>query len=103
MTSKKAKGPRAKTRKRLKRSDPKVSIAKLLKEFDDNTVVQINVDSSIHAGLPYPKFQGFTGKITGKQGNAYWVTFKDGNKVKELLVGPAHLKELKQTAKVVSE
>ena len=35
---------------------------------------------------------GKTGKIVGQKGKAYLVALKDGNKAKELIVRPDHLK-----------
>lgn len=46
----------------------------------------------LQKGQPHPRFHGKTGKITDKKGKAYIVSLTDGNKAKELIIRPDHLK-----------
>jgi large subunit ribosomal protein L21e len=94
MSSKKAKGKRAKTRDKLKRRRPKPTVNALLKELKESASVEIKIDSSIHAGIPHHRFHGRTGKVKKKQGSSYLVEVSDGNKTKTVLVGAAHLHEV---------
>lgn len=90
----KTSGSRNKTRQKLtKHTRDKETISDHLKTFEEGDKVLIQVDSSIHKGLPHPRFHGKAGQITGKRGQSYLVTIKDGGKKKELPVYPAHLKE----------
>lgn len=97
MSNKKAKGKRAKQRDTLKRRE-RTTVNKMLSDLDKGQTVQININSRIHAGIPFRRFQGKTGKISGRRGRSYVVDLKDGNKAKQVVVHPAHLKELKMIA-----
>ena len=102
MASKKAKGKRSKTRQKLrrKRRMGKLTITKLLRVFDKGQRVQINIDPSIHSGLPDARYQGLSGTVEGRQGKqTFRISLKLGKKLKTLLVNSAHLKVLKMTAK----
>lgn len=94
MSNKKAIGKRAKQRDTLKRRG-RTTVNTMLSDLDKGQTVQININSRIHEGIPFRRFQGKTGKISGKRGRSYVVDLKDGNKAKQLVVHPAHLKELK--------
>jgi large subunit ribosomal protein L21e len=94
MANKKAKGKRAKQRDTLKRKCiPTVNT--MLAELSKGQTVQITINSRIHAGMPFRRFQGKTGRISGKRGESYLVDVMDGNKLKQVIVHPAHLRELK--------
>jgi len=67
------------------------SSTRALQQFEIGTSVSINIDSSVHKGMPHPRFQGLTGKVEGMQGNAYLVGIIVGKKPKTLLVLPEHL------------
>jgi large subunit ribosomal protein L21e len=67
------------------------SSTKALQQFEVGASVSINIDSSVHKGMPHIRFQGRTGKIEGMQGNAYLVGVTVGNKHKTLVVLPEHL------------
>lgn len=95
MACKKAKGPRAKSRSKMKKHlRCKTTINTLLRTFKPGTRVQVNIDPSIHSGMPKPKYQGTSGIVQESQGAAFVVNIHDLNKAKKLIVGPAHLKEL---------
>lgn len=68
-----------------------ISITKTLQQFDIGTNVSIDIDSAVHKGMPHPRFQGYTGKIEGMQGDAYLVGITVGKKHKTIIVLPEHL------------
>ena len=91
---KRSKGIRSKSRHIL-RKKPRArgtsSITRALQQFEIGDHVNIDIDSSVHKGMPHPRFQGHTGKIEGMQGDAYLVGITVGNKQKTLIVKPEHL------------
>jgi large subunit ribosomal protein L21e len=91
MANRKAKGPRAKTRHKLKRKRKKSTPNRLLSKPQIDATVQINIDSAVHSGMPHPRFQGLTGKVIGYRGKVVEVKLKQGKAEKLLLVHPAHL------------
>jgi len=95
MANKKAKGKRAKTRQMMRRKHKKKGVTKLFSELKEKAKVKVNIDSSIHAGMPPTLFQGKTGTIIAKRGNCFEVKIKDGKKEKTIIAGPAHLAEIR--------
>jgi large subunit ribosomal protein L21e len=67
------------------------SSTKALQQFEVGANVSINIDSAVHKGMPHHRFQGYTGKIEGMQGNAYLIGITVGKKRKTLVVLPEHL------------
>ncbi len=94
MSNKKAKGKRAKQRDTLKTKE-RTTVNKMLSELEEGQTVQVHINSRIHEGMPFRRFQGKTGKISEKRGRSYVVSLKDGNKAKKVIAHPAHLKKLK--------
>lgn len=92
---KRSKGLRSKSRHIL-RKKPRhrgfTSITRSLQHFDEGERVNIVIDSSVHRGMPHIRFQGHTGTVMGKQGNAYRVKLRSGNKIKTLIVRPEHIR-----------
>ena len=90
-----SRGSRSKTRYKLKKSirpgrtNP---ITKKMQIFDEDDLVHIIIDPSVHKGQPHPRFHGKTGKVSDKRGRAYIVEISDGNKSKKLIIRPEHLK-----------
>lgn len=91
MSNKKSTGPRAKTRHKLGRKAPRLTIKKLLSKPEEGKTVQVNIDSSVHSGMPHHRFQGLTGKVVGHKGKTVEVKLFKGNSEKLLVVHPAHL------------
>jgi len=89
-----SKGTRSKSRY-IMRKKPRAhgisSITRALQTFQIGDSVSITIDSAVHKGMPHHRFQGFTGKVEGMQGNAYLVGVVVGNKHKILVVRPEHL------------
>ena len=89
-----SKGIRSKTRSIL-RKKPRTrgisSITRALQQFNIGDHVNIDIEPSVHKGMPHPHFQGNTGLVEGMQGNAYLVGIIVGKKHKTLIVRPEHL------------
>ena len=93
-----SKGIRSKSRKKLSKRPRErgiSSITKALQQFEKGDYVDIVIDPSIHKGMPHIRFQGYTGKIEGKQGESYLVGINDGKKHKALIIRPEHLRRTK--------
>ncbi len=88
-------GQRNKTRKKLsKHARDKDTITSHLKTFKEGDKVRIDVDPSIHRGIPDPKFHGKTATVTDRRGRAFIVEVDDRGKTKELTAYPSHLEEV---------
>ncbi len=79
-----------KLRKRVREKG--IKIRRALQTFEIGQRVHIDIDSSVHKGMPHPRFQGRTGIVIGQRGRAYLVRIRDGNSYKTLIVRPEHLK-----------
>jgi large subunit ribosomal protein L21e len=89
-------GFRRKTRSKLRknvRAKGKISIRRFLQQFEVNDQVNLVAEPAIQNGMHHPRFQGKSGIITGKKGEAYEVTIKDGGMKKKLYVYPIHLRK----------
>ena len=92
---KRSKGIRSKSRHILRKKTRErglSSITRSLREFKEGESVHIILDPSVQKGMPHIRFHGYTGKIKGKQGEAYLVSIRDGKKQKILIVRPEHLR-----------
>ncbi len=88
-------GARRKTRYELKKSPRmrgKVSIRRMLQEFDVGDTVQLLAEPAVQRGMYFMRFHAKHGVIAGKRGKAYLVEIKDFHKKKQLIVLPVHLK-----------
>ena len=88
-------GPRSKTRHKLskkarQRGMPPPSHA--LRDFAPGTKVDVVINPSIHGGMPHSRFQGLTGTVLEKRGDAFVVDLPVGNKHKTLIARPAHIR-----------
>ena len=95
---KRSRGIRSKSRHILRKKPRNrgiSSITRAIQQFEIGERVSITIDSSVHKGMPHPRFQGYTGKIEGKQGDAYLVGINDGKKQKVLIVRSEHLGRVK--------
>ena len=91
---KRSRGIRSKSRHVLRKKprDRGISpITRAIQQFEIGDSVSIVIDSSVHRGMPHPRFQGQTGTIEGTQGDAYLVGINVGKKHKTLIVRPEHL------------
>ncbi|MBN1280090.1 MAG: 50S ribosomal protein L21e [Candidatus Thermoplasmatota archaeon] len=91
---KRSKGTRSKSRY-IMRKKPSTrgisSITRSLQHFNVGDSVSIAIDSAVQKGMPHHRFQGYTGKVEGMQGQAYLVGIIVGKKHKTLVVLPEHL------------
>lgn len=88
-------GPLTNTRNKLSNdprergtSPPQRAIA----EYDEGQQVHLKIDPSIAEGRFHPRFDGHTGTVVGKQGDAFKVEITDGGKDKTLIVTASHLR-----------
>ena len=91
---KRSRGIRTKSRHILRikpRNRGASSITRALQQFEIGESVNVNIDPSVHKGMPHPRFNGYTGKIEGMQGNSYLVEIRVGKKHKSLIIRPEHL------------
>ena len=92
---KRSKGIRSKSRYILRKKARERGLSPIthsLREFKEGESVHIILDPSIQKGMPHIRFHGYTGKIKGKQGEAYLVGIRDGKKEKILIIRPEHLR-----------
>jgi large subunit ribosomal protein L21e len=92
-----SKGIRSKSRNILKKKPRDRGIAPItraLQQFEEGDSVNIVLDPSVHKGMPHIRFHGYTGKVEGKQGDAYLVGINDGKKHKTLIVRSEHLRRV---------
>lgn len=91
---KRSKGTRSKSRY-IMRKKPRTrgisAITRAMQQFEIGSSVAVDIDSAVHKGMPHHRFQGYTGKIEGMQGEAYLVGITVGKKHKTLIVRPEHL------------
>lgn len=91
----KSRGFRSGSRKKLtQKTAYRPPITKFLQEFRNNQLVVFLPEPSSHRGMPHPRFKGRQGKVIGKRGKSYIVEFFDGNKLKQVIARPEHLKAL---------
>lgn len=96
MVKYKKKGPRSKTRHKLRKRVRERGLVKpnlFLQEFKVGDKVHIKVNPSIHSGMPFRRFHGKTGEVIGKRGRCYLVQITDGKKEKTLIINPVHLRK----------
>lgn len=90
-----SRGFKSRSRKKMTKIERKGRtnpITNRLQRFNEGDLVHIIINPSIQKGQPHPRFHGKTGEIVGKKGKAYLIALKEGNKPKELIIRPDHLK-----------
>jgi large subunit ribosomal protein L21e len=91
----KSHGFKSRTRKKLEqRPYYRPPITKFFQEFTIGQNVVILPEPSSHKGMPFPRFKGKIGKITGKRGKSYIVEITDENKAKKIIARSEHLKAI---------
>jgi len=89
-----SRGTRRKTRQLLQKKPRQRGLSPITREFqtfEEGEKVNIVIDPSAHKGMPFARFQGLTGVVTGIRGEAYEVSVKVGDKTKIVLSRPEHL------------
>jgi len=89
----KSHGPRRRTREKF-RIRGKISVNRFIRKFNIGDKVVIDIVSSSLNGIPFKRFQGLSGNVIEKRGNAYLIEIKDGNKTKKILANSEHLKTI---------
>ncbi len=90
----KSNGPRQGTRRKLANNPRDRGTSppqRAIQEYDEGQKVHLKIDPSIPDGRFHPRFDGQTGSVTGKQGDAFKVQINDGGKDKIVLVSAAHM------------
>ncbi|RME79382.1 MAG: 50S ribosomal protein L21e [Methanobacteriota archaeon] len=70
----------------------KITIADHVREFSIGQKVILKQQPYYESAMPHKRYRGRTGIIKAKRGSCYIVAVKDGNKDKELICHPVHLK-----------
>jgi large subunit ribosomal protein L21e len=92
-----SKGLRSKTRHLLLKDPRKRGVLppnRVLAEFPVGSHVAVKMEPSQHKGMTHKRFQGLTGTVTAKQGEAFVVSVLHGNKPKTLVLRAEHLKAI---------
>ena len=88
-------GPRQGTRNKLA-NDPRERGTsppqRAIQQYEEGEKVHLKIDPSVSKGRFHPRFDGHTGEVVGKQGNAFKVRIDDGGKEKTLIVTAAHMR-----------
>lgn len=90
-----SKGFRSKTRHKLQkhpreRGNPPPSHA--LRDYPPGTKVAITLNPSVHNGMPHPRFQGLTGSVIERRGDAFVIALRVGDMLKTIISRPEHLR-----------
>lgn len=90
-----SKGFHSKTRHKLAkhprtRGAPPPSHA--LRDFPPGTKVAVTLNPSVHKGMPHPRFQGLTGNVIARRGDAFVIELFNKNKLKTIISRPEHLR-----------
>ena len=64
---------------------------RVLAQFAVGARVAIKLEPSQHGGMTHKRFQGLTGTVAGKQGDAFVIDVLHGNMPKTLVVRAEHL------------
>ena len=94
----KSKGFRSGSRRLLTkepRERGKLSLSKLLYEYQPGTQVVVKIEPSVHKGMPHRRYHGKVGTIVNKRGRSYVISVSQGDAVREIIVRPEHLEPYK--------
>jgi large subunit ribosomal protein L21e len=89
-----SKGPRQGSSKKLSNDPRERGISppqRSIESFEEGERVHLRLDPSIPDGRFHHRYNGHTGTVVGKQGDAYRVRIEDGGKQKTLIAAPVHL------------
>ena len=89
-------GPGRRTRKKLQKRARERGLSPVTRRFvvyEEGDLANIVIDPSVQKGQPHPRFHGLTGRILGKRGRAYLVEVRTGNRFKQVIVRPEHLRK----------
>ncbi|WP_075057504.1 50S ribosomal protein L21e [Thermogymnomonas acidicola] len=91
-------GSRMKMTKRVSERGGMPPVTRFMQEFEVGDYASIDIEPSVHSGMPYHGFQGgLTGRVVARQGDCYLVAVRVGGGVtKKVLAAPVHLKKVVQ-------
>ncbi|QRV14598.1 50S ribosomal protein L21e [Haloterrigena salifodinae] len=92
-------GPRQGSRRKLSnepRNRGTSSPQRAIQEYEEGEKVHLKIDPSVPNGRFHPRFDGQTGEVIGKQGDAFKVQISDRGKEKTLIVTAAHMRAQNQ-------
>jgi large subunit ribosomal protein L21e len=75
------------------REKGKLRLSKLFREFKEGDKISLIHIPGQNPDFPI-RYQGRTGNIVEKRGNAYVINVKDGGQIKKFIVKRIHLKKL---------
>ncbi len=78
------------------RTRGKLSLSRYFQNLSEGDRVSVVREAAVSVNFP-TRLQGRTGIVKKKQGKVYVINIKDQNKLKEFLIGPVHLKKIKET------
>jgi len=90
-------GYRSRTRKLLRkgiRERGVTPLSRVIYPYKEGEKVVIDIDPSMHKGMPHRRYHGKIGEIVGRRGRAYIIKVYLGNKEKTLIIRPQHIKPL---------
>jgi large subunit ribosomal protein L21e len=93
--TKPSKGYKRSTRQLLRKKPRERGLKPLgymLIEYKVGEKVVVDIDPSIHKGMPHRRYHGKIGTIVDKRGRAYIVNVKVGGKTKQIIALPEHLR-----------
>jgi large subunit ribosomal protein L21e len=70
-------------------------ITRIFQTFEIGEKANINLDPSVQKGVPHVRFHGHTGTVVGQRGDAYLIDVRMGDKMKQVIVRPEHLRKAK--------
>lgn len=91
-----SKGARRRTRSVLQkraRARGLSPITRAFQMFEVGDKAHVDIDPSIHKGQPHIRFHGLTGTVVGTRGDAFLLDIMAGNKKKQIIVRPEHLRK----------
>lgn len=87
-------GPRSGTREKLSNDPRERGISppqRAIESFDEGQKVHLSIDPSEPDGRFHNRFDGHTGEVVGRQGDAFVVEITDGGKTKQVIAAAVHL------------
>ena len=90
-----SKGFRSKTRHKLQNSARQRGMpppSHSLRDYPPGTKVAVTLNPSVHKGMPHPRFQGLTGSVVERRGDAFVIELMAKNKKKTIISRPEHLR-----------
>ena len=90
-------GLRRKSRHKLRkniRKKGKISLRNYFQALKPGDRVKLCAESGVQGAMYHLRFHGKSGVVSGKRGECYEIKIKNGNKQKNLIVHPIHLKKI---------